>query len=176
MRIALRTQQVIAYESGVADSVDPLAGSYLVESLTSKIEKQALAYIKKIDDLGGVVKAIEAGYIQNEIGDSAYAYQKAVEAKEQIIVGVNKFTIEEAPPENLLTVKAEMEVKQRQKLAQVKESRDNEAVNKVLQELKVVAEEGGNLMIPILVAVKLYASLGEVCGVLRQVFGEYQEQ
>jgi len=176
VRIALRTQQVIAHESGVADSVDPLAGSYLIESLTSKIEAQALAYIKKIDDLGGVVKAIEVGYIQNEIGDSAYAYQKAVEAKEQIIVGVNKFTIEEAPPENLLTVKAEMEQKQRQKLAQVKESRDNEAVNKALQQLKVVAEDGGNLMIPILAAVKLYASLGEVCGVLRQVFGEYQEQ
>ncbi|MEA2109271.1 MAG: methylmalonyl-CoA mutase family protein [Pseudomonadota bacterium] len=176
VRIALRTQQVIAHESGVADSVDPLAGSYLVESLTSKIEDQAMAYIKKIDDLGGVVKAIEAGYIQNEIGDSAYAYQKAVETQEQVIVGVNKFTIEEAPPENLLTVKAEMERKQRQKLAQVKGGRDNKAVNKALQQLKLVAEEGGNLMIPIVAAVKLYASLGEVCGVLRQVFGEYQEQ
>jgi len=176
VRIALRTQQVIAYESGVADSVDPLAGSYLVESLTSQIEEQALAYIKKIDDLGGVVKAIEAGYIQNEIGDSAYAYQKAVEAREQVIVGVNKFTIEETPPENLLTIKAEMELKQRQKLARVKEQRDKEAVSKALSELKQVAEDGGNLMVPILAAVKQYASLGEVCGVLRQVFGEYQEQ
>lgn len=176
VRIALRTQQVIAYESGVADSVDPLAGSYLVESLTNEIEEQALAYIKKIDDLGGVVKAIEAGYIQKEIGDSAYAYQKAVETQEQVIVGVNKFTITEAPPENLLTVKAEMEQNQRQKLAQVKEGRDNEAVSKALQQLKVVAEGGDNLMVPILAAVKQYASLGEICGVLRQVFGEYQEQ
>ncbi|MBN2333352.1 MAG: methylmalonyl-CoA mutase family protein [Deltaproteobacteria bacterium] len=175
VRIALRTQQVIAYESGVADSIDPLAGSYLVESLTSQIEEQAMAYIKKIDDLGGVVKAIEAGYIQQEIGDSAYAYQKAVEANETVIVGVNKFTVEEAPPANLLTIKPEMELKQKSKLAQVKGGRDNDAVGAALKELQQVAETGGNLMPAIVSAVRTYASLGEICGVLRHVYGEYRE-
>ncbi|MBW1645727.1 MAG: methylmalonyl-CoA mutase family protein [Deltaproteobacteria bacterium] len=176
VRIALRTQQIIAHESGVADSVDPLAGSYLVESLTNQIEEQALAYIRKIDDLGGVVKAIEAGYIQQEIGDSAYAYQKAVETGEAVIVGVNKFTIEEAPPENLLMIKPEVEVRQREKLARVKAGRDQQAVQESLSRLRQVAEDGSNLMPAILAAVKTYASLGEICDVLRQVFGEYREQ
>ena len=176
VRIALRTQQIIAHESGVADSVDPLGGSYLLEFLTSQIEEQAMTYIQKIDDFGGVVKAIEAGYIQQEIGDSAYEYQKAVEAGEAVIVGVNKFVIEEPAPENLLLIKPEVEASQLAKLAQVKAGRDQQAVLTTLAHLKKVAEDGGNLMPAILVAVKTYASLGEICDVLRQVFGEYREQ
>jgi methylmalonyl-CoA mutase N-terminal domain/subunit len=175
VQIALRTQQIIAHESGVADTIDPLAGSYLIESMTSEIEAKALEYINKIDDLGGVVKAIEAGYMQQEIGDSAYAYQKSIESKDQVIVGVNKFVIEEAPPENLLRIKQEMEIAQRKSLAAVKAGRDAAAVESSLKTLKQVAESGDNLLPAIVTAVKTYATLGEVCGVLREVFGEYIE-
>ncbi|MBN2809463.1 MAG: methylmalonyl-CoA mutase family protein [Deltaproteobacteria bacterium] len=175
VRIALRTQQIIAHESGVADTIDPLAGSYMVESMTSEIEAKALAYIKKIDDLGGVVKAIEAGFMQQEIGDSAYAYQKSVETGDQVIVGVNKFTVQEAPPTNLLRIKQEMEIEQRKSLAAVKAGRDAAAVSNSLKTLRQVAESGDNLMPAIVAAVKTYATLGEVCGVLREVFGEYIE-
>ncbi|NPA25219.1 MAG: methylmalonyl-CoA mutase, partial [Deltaproteobacteria bacterium] len=175
VRIALRTQQIIAHESGVADTIDPLAGSYMVESLTTQIEEKALEYIEKIDAMGGVVKAIEAGYIQQEINDSAYAYQKSVESGEQVIVGVNKFTIEEAPPANLLRIKPEMEIEQRNNLAAMKAGRDQAAVDKALKELKQVAEDGANLLPPILGAVRTYATLGEICGVMREVFGEYVE-
>ena len=175
VRIALRTQQIIAHESGVADTIDPLAGSYMVESMTSEIEEKALEYIKKIDDLGGVVKAIEAGYMQQEIGDSAYAYQKSVETEDQVIVGVNRFIVEEAAPTNLLRVKQEMEIEQRKSLAAVKANRDAAAVSDSLKNLKQVAELGDNLLPAIVAAVKTYATLGEVCGVLREVFGEYIE-
>ena len=175
VRIALRTQQIIAHESGVADTIDPLAGSYMVESLTAQIEEKALEYIEKIDAMGGVVKAIEAGYIQQEINDSAYAYQKSVESGDQVIVGVNKFTIEEAPPENLLRIKPEMELEQRKNLAAMKAGRDQAAVDSALTELKKVAEAGGNLLPSILGAVRTYSTLGEICGVLREVFGEYVE-
>ena len=175
VRIALRTQQIIAHESGVADTIDPLAGSYMIESMTSEIEAKALEYINKIDDLGGVVKAIEAGYMQQEIGDSAYAYQKSVETAEQVIVGVNRFTIEEAAPENLLRIKKEMELEQLESLKTMKASRDAAAVAASLKELRQVAESGDNLLPIIVSAVKTYATLGEVCGVLREVFGEYTE-
>jgi methylmalonyl-CoA mutase N-terminal domain/subunit len=147
----------------------------MVESMTSEIEEKSLAYIKKIDDLGGVVKAIEAGFMQQEIGDSAYAYQKSVESAEQVIVGVNKFTIEEAPPTNLLRVKQEMEIEQRKSLAAVKAGRDANAVADSLKALRQVAESGDNLLPVIVSAVKTYATLGEVCGVLREIFGEYIE-
>ena len=175
VRIALRTQQIIAHESGVADSIDPLAGSYMVESMTSEIESRALEYIEKIDDLGGVVKAIEAGYMQQEIGDSAYAYQKSIETGDQVIVGVNKFTVEEAAPENLLRIKKEMELEQLAGLKAMKAKRDAQAVADSLKELRQVAESGENLLPVIVSAVKTYATLGEVCGVLREVFGEYVE-
>ncbi len=175
VRIALRTQQIIAHESGVADTIDPLAGSYMVESMTSEIEAKALEYINKIDGLGGVVKAIEAGYMQQEIGDSAYAYQKSIETAEQVIVGVNKFTIEEAAPENLLRIKKEMEIEQLESLKAMKGKRDAAAVAASLKELRQVAESGDNLLPIIVSAVKTYATLGEVCGVLREVFGEYTE-
>jgi methylmalonyl-CoA mutase N-terminal domain/subunit len=176
VRIALRTQQIIAHESGVADSIDPLAGAYMIEALTDEIEAQALRYIEKIDDLGGVVKAIEAGYIQQEIGDSAYAYQRAVETGDQVIVGVNRFTIEEKPPANLLTIKPEMERRQKEKLAAVKAGRDAAALERVLGVLGQTARDGGNILPPIVEAVKVYASLGEICDVLRGIYGEYREQ
>jgi len=174
VRIALRTQQIIAHESGVADTVDPLAGSYYVEKLTDQIEKEALEYIKKIDDLGGAVKAIEHGYIQQEIADSAYKYQMGVESGENIVVGVNKFSAEEQPPKNLLRIDDEVETRQIERLNMVKEQRDNQAVEKALEELKKAAQGTENLMPYILTAVKEYATLGEISDVLRDVFGEYK--
>lgn len=174
VKIALRTQQIIAHESGVADTADPLAGSYYVEKLTDQIEQEALEYIQKIDDLGGAVKAIEHGYIQQEIADSAYKYQMGVESGENIVVGVNKFQAEEKPPTNLLRIDDEVETRQIERLNKVKEQRNNEAVEKALNELKVAAEGTENLMPYILTAVKEYATLGEISDILRDVFGEYK--
>jgi methylmalonyl-CoA mutase, N-terminal domain len=175
VRLALRTQQVIAYESGVADSVDPLAGSFLVESLTDKIEEQATAYIERIDALGGAVEAISRGFQQKEIQDSAYGYQRAIEKDETIIVGVNKFTVEEGAPENLLRVKDEVEVKQKAALAKMKAQRDNVRVKAALAELADAAKGSENLMPYILDAVKTYATLGEIADVFREVFGTHRE-
>jgi methylmalonyl-CoA mutase N-terminal domain/subunit len=175
VRIALRTQQVIAYESGVADSIDPLAGSYLVESLTDQIEAQALAYIAKIDELGGAAEAISRGFQQKEIQDSAFAYQKSIETNDLIIVGVNQFIVQEGPPTGLLKVKPEVEIAQKKSLAAIKAGRDNAAVSAKLAALKVAATGTENLLPFILDAVKVYASLGEISDVLRNVFGEHQE-
>jgi methylmalonyl-CoA mutase N-terminal domain/subunit len=175
VRIALRTQQVIAYESGVADSIDPLAGSYLVESLTDQIEAQALAYIAKIDELGGAAEAISRGYQQKEIQDSAFSYQKSIETNDLVIVGVNQFIVQEGPPTGLLKVKPEVEIAQKKSLAAVKAGRDNAAVTAKLAALKVAATGTENLLPFILDAVKVYASLGEISDVLRGVFGEHQE-
>ena len=174
VRIALRTQQIIAYESGVAETVDPLAGSYYVESLTDRIETEVLQYIKRIDDLGGAVKAIEQGYIQQEIQDSAYAWQMDVEKNERIIVGLNKFQIKENPPKGLLRVDPAVGERQKQKLAALRSSRDQGAVERTLAALRNAARGTDNLMVPILEAVKAYATLGEICGVLREEFGEYK--
>ena len=173
--IALRTQQVIANETGVADSIDPLAGSYLVERLTNDIEEGANRYIEKIDELGGAVQAIEAGFIQREIADSAYNFQMAVEKEEKIIVGVNRYRQEEPPLEDVLKISSEVEAFQVEKLRKIKEHRDNDKTAKTLAELKSVAESSGNLVPVILNAVKAYATLGEISGVLREVFGEYRE-
>ena len=175
VRIALRTQQVIAYESGVADSVDPLAGSFLVEALTDKIEQQALAYIERIDALGGAVEAISRGFQQKEIQDSAYAYQRAIEKDETIIVGVNKFTVEEGAPQGLLRVKEEVEVNQKAALAKVKGERDGARVEATLKALEQAAKGTDNLMPFILDAVKSYATLGEIANVMRGVFGIHRE-
>jgi methylmalonyl-CoA mutase N-terminal domain/subunit len=175
VRIALRTQQVIAYESGVADSIDPLAGSYMVESLTDQIEEKAQTYIDKIDTLGGAAEAISRGFQQKEIQDSAFAYQKAIESNEQVIVGVNQFSIEEEPPKDLLKIKPEVERAQRQALAQVRSRRDNGAVERSLARLRQAAQGTGNLMPHILEAVRAYATLGEISDVMRGVFGEHQE-
>jgi len=175
VRIALRTQQVIAYESGAADSIDPLAGSFLVESLTDQIEKAACEYIEKIDTLGGAVEAISRGFQQKEIQDSAYAYQRAIEKDELIIVGVNKFTVKEPPPTGLLKVKAEVEISQKKSLAAMKAGRDDAAVRASLAKLAEVARGSENLMPHILAAVKTYATLGEIADVFRGVFGKHTE-
>ena len=172
--IALRTQQIVAYESGLADVV-PLGGSYYVEAMTNAIEAEAKEYIRKIDEMGGAVEAIDKGYIQKEIQDSAYAWQMAVESGEKTIVGVNKFTMEEPPVEGLLKVDSSAGEFQKNKLAKVKAERDNAKVQEELKKLEVAAaDEEVNLMPVILDCVRAYCSLGEICGVLRKVFGEYK--
>jgi methylmalonyl-CoA mutase N-terminal domain/subunit len=172
--IALRTQQVIAYESGVADTIDPLAGSYYIEYLTNKIEEEAMKYIDRIDSMGGAVAAVEKGYIQREIVESAYRYQKEIESKEKVVVGVNEFTTEEETPIPILRVDQAVEKKQIERLNMIKRKRDNKKVNEVLDKLRHAAKSDENLMPVILEAVKEYASLGEICDVLREVFGEYK--
>lgn len=173
--IALRTQQIVAYESGLADVVDPLGSSYYVEAMTNAIEAEAKEYIRKIDEMGGAVEAIDKGYIQKEIQDSAYAWQMAVESGEKTIVGVNKFTMEEPPVEGLLKVDSSAGEFQKNKLAKVKAERDNAKVQEELKKLEVAAaDEEVNLMPVILDCVRAYCSLGEICGVLRKVFGEYK--
>jgi methylmalonyl-CoA mutase N-terminal domain/subunit len=176
VRIALRTQQITAYETGVADSVDPLAGSYLLEALTDEVEKKASAYLEKIDGMGGAVKAIESGYIQQEIAESAYRYQKEVESKQRIIVGVNEFQVTEEPLRDILRIPPEVERYQKQKLAGVKGERDGAQVKERLARLKKAAQGADNLLPPILDAVKAYATLGEISDILREVFGEYRER
>ncbi|NTV88936.1 MAG: methylmalonyl-CoA mutase family protein [Clostridiales bacterium] len=175
VRTALRTQQIIGYESGVTETIDPLAGSYYIESLTNQIEEKALEYIKKIDAMGGAPKAIEKGYMQKEIQDSAYKYQMEVEAGKKIVVGMNKFQVKEDGQPNLLTVDPMVGEKQKSKLVDLKKERDNEKVKAVLAALKAAAETEENLMPHIIEAVKAYATLGEICGELRDVFGEYQQ-
>jgi methylmalonyl-CoA mutase N-terminal domain/subunit len=171
--IALRTQQLIAYESGVTQTVDPLAGSYFVESLTDEIEAEAQKYLDKIDELGGSVDAIEQGYMQNEIANAAYEYQKAVESGEQIIVGVNKFTNNESVNPEVFRVDDSIRIEQSLKLEKLKKTRNNQKVDLALSDLKNAAKGNDNLMPFILVAVEEYATLGEIADVLREVFGEY---
>jgi methylmalonyl-CoA mutase N-terminal domain/subunit len=176
VRIALRTQQIVAYESGVANTVDPLAGSYVIESLTKQIEEGAWEYIKKIDEIGGMMVAIEKGYPQKNIQDAAYDYQKSIESGDRIIVGVNKFQIEEdASGRQLLKVDESVGVNQVKKLRAMKEKRDNLKVKDCLEAIRKGAEGTDNLMPLILDAVRHYATEGEICGVLREVFGEYKE-
>lgn len=172
---ALRTQQIVAHESGVANTVDPLAGSYYIEAKTNEIEEAAMDYIKRIDELGGAAKAIDEGYIQREIMDAAYDYQRDVEEGEFVVVGVNKFQVEEETPQNLLTVDPIVGENQKEKLRVLREKRDQDAVDAALAELKKVAESDENVMPAILNAVKTYASLGEITDVLRDVFGEYKQ-
>ncbi|WP_414714882.1 acyl-CoA mutase large subunit family protein [Sporomusa sp.] len=175
VRVALRTQQIVAYESGLADVVDPLAGSYYIEALTNQIEKEAWEYIGKIDDMGGAVVAIEKGYIQREIQESAYKWQMEVESKQRIIVGVNQFQVAEKPVEGLLRVDSSVGELQKKKLADLRARRDNGAVEAKLAALEAgCKDENANLMPLILDAVKVYATLGEICGVMRKVFGEYE--
>jgi methylmalonyl-CoA mutase N-terminal domain/subunit len=175
VQIALRTQQLIAYESGVAETVDPLAGSYYVEALTREIEERVEAYIEKIDEMGGAPTAIEKGYIQREIQDSAYQYQREIEKEERVVVGVNRFQAEEEKPTNLLRVDPAVQISQIEKLKKLKSERDEEAVKKNLAQLKQAAEGSENLIPPIFDAVKAYATLGEICDVMREVYGEYQQ-
>ena len=175
VQVALRTQQIVAYESGLADVVDPLGGSYYVEAMTNAIYDEAMSYIKKIDEMGGAVVAIEKGYIQKEIQESAYKWQMEVESGLRTIVGVNKFQVEEEAPKDLLRVDASVGVNQSKKTQAVRANRDQAAVDAALAALKVgAADENVNLMPLILDAVKTYATLGEICNVLREVFGEYE--
>ncbi len=178
VQVALRTQQIIAYESGVADTIDPLAGSYYVEKLTLDIEKEVFKILKQIDELGGMLPAIEAGFVQRQIQESAYKYQQAVDSKEQIIVGVNSFqTVEEKKNLKLLKVSKESEEKQKSRLAEVKRNRNQLAVEKALKKVReAAAKESENLMLPIIEAVREYATLQEICDQLRAVFGEYREK
>jgi methylmalonyl-CoA mutase N-terminal domain/subunit len=173
VQIALRTQQVIGYELGVTDTVDPLAGSYYVESLTREIYERAEAYIKKIDEMGGSPEAIEKGYIQKEIQDSAFKFQREIEEEKRIVVGLNRFQIEEPKVTDLLRVNPAVRVKQIEKLEKLKSERDGDKVKESLATLKKGAQGDDNLMPLILEAVKAYATLGEICEVLKEVFGEY---
>ncbi|MDI3257313.1 MAG: methylmalonyl-CoA mutase family protein [Kyrpidia sp.] len=173
-RIALRTQQIIAFESGVADTVDPLAGSYYVEELTDEIERRAMEYIEKIDEMGGAVQAIEAGYMQREIRDAAYRTQMAVENGEEIVVGVNAFRVEDEPEPELLRVDPRLGERRRKELADLRAGRSAAEVETALARLKEAAQGTDNLMPYIVDAVRGYATLGEICGVLRDVFGEYR--
>ncbi|MDU9051153.1 MAG: methylmalonyl-CoA mutase family protein [Candidatus Electrothrix sp. Rat3] len=175
VRTALRTQQVIAHESGVADTVDPLAGSWYVEQLTDAVEQEALDLINRVDEFGGVVACIENGFIAGQIEDAAYQYQQEVESKERLIVGVNAFQTEEETTVPLLRVDPAVEDQQVQALARVKAERDQEEVRRCLAALETAAQsDGANLMEPVLDAVRCYCSLSEICGVLRGVFGEYR--
>jgi methylmalonyl-CoA mutase N-terminal domain/subunit len=175
VRIALRTQQIIAYESGVTETVDPIAGSYYLEKMTKDMEKAAMDYINQIDKLGGSPKAIEKGFIQREIQNSAYQYQKDIEDKKRIIVGVNQFRSEEEPMKDLLKVNPEIERRQVGKLDEVKKKRKEKEVQEKLQLLKEIASSEQNIMPYILDCVRSYATLGEICDQLRAVFGEYKE-
>jgi methylmalonyl-CoA mutase N-terminal domain/subunit len=174
VQIALRTQQIIAHESGVASTADPLGGSFFVEHMTDEMERQAWVYLDQIQKKGGAVAAIEQGFIQKEIQESAYAYQRAVEAGDQIVVGLNKFRQDESPPTNLLRVDPAVRESQMAKLAQLKTQRDTKAVKAALKNLTQCAQGTTNLMPPILKAVRCYATLGEICDTLRDVFGEYE--
>ena len=175
VRIALRTQQIIAYESGAGDTIDPLAGSYYIESMTNQLEEKAREYLHNIDQLGGAVIAIEKGYMQQEIQESAYRWQQDVESGERVVVGVNRFQVKEEPVKGLLRVDPSVGVAQAKKLIELRAKRNNAAVETALAALKLAAEDSSvNLMVPIIDCVKEYATLGEICGVLREVFGEYQ--
>lgn len=172
-KIALRTQQIIAFESGVTDTVDPLAGSYFVETLTDEIAAAAQIYIEKIDAMGGSVNAIENGYIQQEIANASYQYQKEIEAGERIVVGVNKFIDEKGVVTDILNIDESIRIVQSEKIKQLKSERNNEAVKKTLDNLSDAARSNVNLMPFILASVEEYATLGEISDCLREVFGEY---
>ncbi len=174
VRVALRTQQVIAHESGAADTIDPLAGSYFIESLTDELEAKAVEYIDRIDKLGGAVRAIENGYQQREIHDAAFRYQQAIETKQQIIVGVNEFTVEEDHHDDLLKVDLALEKRQKEGVAGVRAERNQAAAQAACDRVGQVARDGGNLMPAIIDAVRAYVTLGEISDALRNEFGEYR--
>lgn len=174
VQIALRTQQIIAHESGVADTIDPLAGSYFVERLTDEIERRSQEYIAAIDGMGGALAAIEQGFIQHEIQESAYQYQKEIEREERVVVGVNRFAIQEATTLRRLQVNPAVREQQAARLAALRERRDNARVGALLARLKEAAQGEENLMPVILECVEAYSTLGEICDALREVFGEYK--
>jgi methylmalonyl-CoA mutase N-terminal domain/subunit len=173
--IALRTQQIIAHETGVANTIDPVAGSYAIEALTAQVEKSAIGYLEKIDALGGMLAAIESGYVQKEIQKSAFEYQRAVETKEQIVVGVNEFQAEEERQMPTLRIDPAMEREQVARLEALRSKRDAAKTQAALTELGRRADGGENLLPAILSAVENFATVGEISDALRRVFGEYQE-
>ena len=175
VQVALRTQQIIAHESGIADTVDPLGGSYYIEWLTNQIEEGIQKYIDKIDEMGGVLEAIKNGFIQREIMRSAYDYQRAVDSGEQVIVGVNKFTTEGERAPRLLEIDEAVEKKQIERLKKLKQERDNEGVSQILNKVRQVAQSDENVMPVLIEAVKVYATVGEISNAFRDVFGEYRE-
>ena len=177
VKIALRTQQILAHETGVTNTIDPLAGSYFVEALTAKMEEEAEQYFEKIDSLGGVIPAIEAGFFQREIAEAAYRYQQELDRKEKIIVGVNDFIEENEKIDiPILEISPEVEVRQRKRLEEVRHSRNTKAVESSLKKLKQAAVDDKNLMPQILECTRAYATLGEMCGTLAEVYGVYEEQ
>ena len=173
--IALRTQQIIEEETGVINTIDPLAGSYFVEALTDKMEAEAMKYIEAIDDMGGMVAAIERGYPQKEIADAAYHYQKQVEKGEKIVVGVNKYVQDENLPIDLLEIDPEIEIKRNADLKKLRESRDQSKLNECMNGLRQAASGTENMMPHIIDAVREYATLGEICDVMRGVWGIYRD-
>jgi methylmalonyl-CoA mutase N-terminal domain/subunit len=173
-RIAVRTQQVIAYESGVANTADPLGGSYYIENLTNELEKKAWEYLDKIEDMGGAVAAIESGYYQREIQEASYAYQREIDEGKRVIVGVNRFQEENEEPQMIFRVNPAAEKAQIERLNRARKERDQAAVKASLERLRETCESGGNLMAPIVEAVRTYASVGEICDLMRDAFGEYQ--
>jgi methylmalonyl-CoA mutase, N-terminal domain len=175
VRTALRTQQIVAYESGVTNTIDPLGGSWYIESMTDQIEKEAEEYINKIDSMGGMVAAIEAGYVQTEIQNASYKFEKEVERGDRIIVGRNKFQVEEDVQPELLKIDFKVQEEQIKFLHKVRKERNNVEVDKKLNELKTAAKEENNLMPYIIAAARAYASVGEICNTMRTIYGEYKE-
>jgi methylmalonyl-CoA mutase N-terminal domain/subunit len=175
VRIALRTQQIIAHESGVINSVDPLAGSYLVEALTNRMEREAYKYFEIIETLGGVIPAIEQGFFQREIARSAYRYQREIDQRKRIVVGMNEYASDEPLSIPILRMDPEGERRQLERLARVRGERDNDLLAQRIEALRNAAKSTENLMPNILEAVRAYGTLGEICDVLRGVFGEYRE-
>ncbi|MCL7417071.1 MAG: methylmalonyl-CoA mutase family protein, partial [Halalkalicoccus sp.] len=174
VRTALRTQQILAHESGAADTIDPLAGSYYVESLTDELEEEAFDLIREVDDRGGMLQAVEDQWVQRQIQDVAFERQREIEDGSRVIVGVNEFEIEEDPEMDIEEVTEEDQQRQISRLEGVREERDDEAVEDALATLEAAAEGEENVMAPILDAVKAEATTGEICDVLREAFGEYQ--
>jgi len=173
-QIALRTQQIIAYESGVGDTVDPLAGSYYLEYLTDELEKRAVAYVEAIDDMGGMLAAVESGYVQREIQEAAYQFQRNLEQSEEVVVGVNRFTQAEETAIELMRLDPAIESAQRQRLAALRERRNNEKVTELRGHLAAAAQSNENLMPLLIACVENDVTLGEICNTLREVWGEYQ--
>jgi methylmalonyl-CoA mutase N-terminal domain/subunit len=174
-RLAVRTQQVMAHESGVADTVDPLAGSYAIEQLTDEIEGGAAAYLQKIDVMGGMLRAIETGYVQREIQEAAYRYQRAIETHEEVVVGVNRFQIEEERQVATLQIDPDLERAQVERVRAVRDRRDSASVERALGKLEEAARLTENLMPRILECVEAFATVGEISNRLRRVWGEYRE-
>jgi len=172
--VALRTQQILAEETGVANTIDPLAGSYFVEALTHQIEEHAWEYIRKIDEMGGMVAAIERGFPQAEVADSAYKYQKQIDSGEKAVVGVNKYATEH-PPITIWRMKPEIEERQLRRLREVKQTRNNQKVKELLDQIRRASKNGENLMPYLINAVREYASIQEICDVWRDVFGRYSD-